>query len=316
MIRFFRNAYGFSLVQGMVLAGVLAGTSLVATKLISDQKKIQKSSETRDKVEDLHMALSAILGNRNHCRQTMVSNGLSTALSTSGVTTSTHNLTSIRTSDGAIVVDTTNYYLNNSVKVESIFLTGQVSTGKRNLVITYRRMGGANATDRERLKGGAGAQTISKTMSLRIQRNPTVAGTPNPGVFESCYNTLDAGTTDSGVASQELGNDIAQTMCNELVPIDLTQGETAATQKAFEWDATNSICRPKAKCPTGQIYSGINSNGTVKCRNIEDWVDFNQFLSKEQIVCPVGHYIGIEYVAGNAAWSEASQVARFRCYPP
>lgn len=315
MNRFFSNSAGFSLVQAMVLSGVLAGTSLVATKLISDQKKAQTSAETRDKLEDLHMAVAAVMQNRDHCRVTMNTNGLAASLAGS---TGPLSLSSILTSDGQVVVNTTNAYMNNSVKVQSITLSAPTGS-KRNLQIVYRRMYQASdAGTQFKAKSVVGAKTISKTLSLRIQRDPP--GTPTAGQFSACYSVTDPGVTDTptGVASQELGNDVARTLCNEMIPIvgPIGSDDADLAKKAFEWDEANSICKPKASCPANQIYSGINSNGTLKCRRIEDWVDFNQLLHKTPINCPVGQMVGISFVAGNPAWGEGPLVVRFTCSPP
>lgn len=319
MNRFFSNSAGFSLVQAMVLSGVLAGTSLVATKLISDQKKVQTSAETRDKLEDLHMAVAAVMQNRDHCRVTMNANGLAASLAG---TTGPLSLTRILTSDNAgntqEVVNTTDAYINNSVKVQSITLSAPTGS-KRNLQIVYRRMYQASdAGTQFKAKQVVGAKTISKTLSMRIQRDPP--GTPTAGQFSACYSVTDPGVTDvpTGVASQEAGNDVARTLCNEMVPIvtGVHADDADPNKKAFEWDEANSICKPRASCPANQIYSGINSNGTLKCRRIEDWLDFNQLLHKSTISCPVGQMVGISFVAGNPAWNEAPMVVRFTCSPP
>src|SRR5665648_863260 len=94
MKNLFSNSNGFSLIQGMIIAAVVAGSALVATRLLGDQKLAQKGAETRDLVEELHNTLFTVLQGRENCRSTMVANGLQGTL---GASVTSHNLTTINT---------------------------------------------------------------------------------------------------------------------------------------------------------------------------------------------------------------------------
>lgn len=71
MRRLLSSEHGFSMVQGLVFAGVLAGSSLVATRLFTDQKKALKGSETRDQIEQLHQNIFTTLQNPDNCTATV-----------------------------------------------------------------------------------------------------------------------------------------------------------------------------------------------------------------------------------------------------
>jgi hypothetical protein len=277
-MKWFKKESGFSLVQGLVIAAIVAGSSLVATRLLTDQKLAQKGAETRDQVEELHNLIYSVLQNRLNCKETMVGNTLQVALSASGTATATHALTRIRTKDADVVI-TGQRYMNENVELKSMTLLGQTG-GQRNLQIVYERLRGAEG---ERTKSGYGAKEIRKTITLRIQRETT--GTV--GAFSSCYALSGGKSSQNATNSTETGNDITKQMCEEMNP-------TTGT-KAFVWDEANSICRPNAQCPGNQIYTGIDSLGTVKCRNIEDWMDFNQVLDPTAPAsCPNGAQVRFE----------------------
>jgi hypothetical protein len=263
----FNNQLGFSLIQGMIIAAVVAGSALVTTRMLTDQKLVQKGSETRDQIEDLNNVIYSVLQSRLNCEQTMVANGLQLTLKTSVVD---HPLASINTKD-AIVAQTSSFYMNNNVQIDSMVLKAPVG-GVRNLEITYERLNSA-----ERTKVGYGAKSIKKIISLRIQKEPS------NGDFSSCYAITAPKTNLNGTASREIGNDISKQICEEMnVPTP------AGSQTVFIWDEANSICRPNAACPANQIYTGFDNTGTVKCRNIEDWMDFNDIIDPTAPVCAPG----------------------------
>jgi hypothetical protein len=66
---------GFSIVQGLIFAAVLAGSSLVATKMLTDQKHIQKGAETRDQIEQLHSTIFSLLQNSDNCKASVMGTG-------------------------------------------------------------------------------------------------------------------------------------------------------------------------------------------------------------------------------------------------
>lgn len=253
-----KNEFGFSMVQGMVLAGVIAGSSLVATRMITDQKKAQKGAETRDLIEELHNVVYTVLQNKNNCKETMVQHGHQIEL---GSGTQSRTLNTIYALGGTSIVQVGSAYMNNNVKVKSINLSAPTGSW-RNVEIVYERLNSLDTNAATRTKSGYGAKELRKTIALRIQKEPL-----SPTTFSSCY-AVTAAETD--VNSEEKGNDIAKQLCEEM--------NSGTGQTAFVWDEALSICKPNAECPGDQIYTGIDSTGSVKCRNLEEWIALEQVL--------------------------------------
>lgn len=267
MKKLFKNQSGFSLIQGIILSGVVAGSSLVATRMLTDQKLAQKGAETRDQVEDLNNSIATVLQNRLNCKQTMVSNGLQVSL---GSSTSDIPLNNISTKD-AVVFQAGQNYMNGNIQLDRMVLKAPVA-GSRKLEIYYERL-----NRNERTKTGYGAKEIKKVVDLRIQKEP------GSGVFSGCYSTTSGKAAMNGTASNEIGTDISKQMCDEL-----NNNGSTSVRTLFRWDEANSICKPDASCPSNQIYTGVDTNGVVKCRNIEDWMDFNEVLDPTAPNCPIG----------------------------
>jgi hypothetical protein len=275
--KFLMNQLGFSLVQGMIIAGVVAASSLVATRLLTDQKLAQKGAETRDQIDDLHNIIYSVLQSRLDCRETMVVNGLQGLL---GASTTAHPLNSISSTDAVLYV-ANGIYMNNNVRIASILLNApSVADGTRRLDITYARL---NAGAADRTKSGYGAKDIRKSITLRIQKEPAT------GAFSACYAiTDDKANAMNATTSSELGNDLSRDMCFEM--------NGGGGQTVFTWDEANSICRPSAACPANQIYTGFDSVGAVKCRDIRAWMDFNSIIGPPPASCPPGSTVGLQIV--------------------
>lgn len=286
MKNLFNNQLGFSLVQGMVIASVVAGSGLVATRLITDQKLAQKGAETRDQIEDLHSIAYSALQNRDNCKATFEGTGTSTAITNAtGVTT--FDLPEIRTNSGTAPVlkvhggDINNTYLNGNVLVKSMKVTYTPTTGKADLNIVYERMSGSSLKDNsgvksfdesKKTKSGYGAKEIKKTMGLRIQKNPFASGTKP---FESCYGVTSSKTSDN---SLEQGNDINKDLCLQMNDNVSSDGSSTGIS-VFVWDELTSTCLPNAKCPDHMVFTGIEATGRVLCKSMADVVDMNSFIA-------------------------------------
>lgn len=64
------NRGGFSLIEVMIVAGLLAGLSLVAMHLLEEQKKISKDTQTRFEIEQITAQIARTLSNSNSCLKT------------------------------------------------------------------------------------------------------------------------------------------------------------------------------------------------------------------------------------------------------
>lgn len=271
---------GFSLVQGMILAALLAGTALVATRLLSDQKMALKSMETRDQIEDLHNIIYATLQTRENCEATFVANyspNIMTALSgtppivlneirsridaaTSVVVARTFNGTLNTTEAGR------NTYMNGNVLIQSMNMTYDPSISTATLSITYERL---SDDANKRTKVGYGAKTIRKEITVRVQRDPFNLPTKP---FVSCY-------------AMTLGNNINEQFCDDM------RNEASPEQDLFVWDPTTNTCYPNARCNDHMIYQGFEADGDVICKPLSAVINWNTVYTGTNGTCGPNKWI-------------------------
>lgn len=258
---------GVSLLQGLVVSSVLAGSALIATRLIQDQKKLQKSTESRDQIEQLHRMVVSTLQNREHCRATV-----STAMTSAGLSTvavdqefAVTNVVSKTTSGGSTIAfqindgttwDPAKIYMNGNVSINSMRMVMPKSTDAdpaartlsypAKLMVAYSRNEGKNAN--LRTKSGFGGKQIKKYIPIVIQWNKTT------NAFDSCYavqlgETINSTTIDGN-------NNVNQEFCSNL-------GNGASL---YTWDSVSNKCILKNNvCPNKFVFAGISSTGNAVC---------------------------------------------------
>jgi hypothetical protein len=247
------NQKGFSLLQGMLFASVLAGAGLVTTRLLTDQKLSQKSAETKDQVEELHQLVYSILQNKDNCRTTFLNNSPSISPSVS----TSQTLGAIRTASGTQAflkwdgVDTERKYVNNTVIISDMSVTFSAPQDPGILRITYERF---NTSDElKRSKSGFGGKLISKDIQILAQRSGAS--------FESCY------------AVQAVNENLMKEFCENFTPV-------SGGASILEWDDNENRCKLKAnvKCAAGLVFTGIKSDGTANCQQLKDIISMSDLL--------------------------------------
>ena len=251
----FRNQLGFSLIQGMLLASAVAGMALVGTKIISNQKMVQKSAEAKDNVEQLHSMIYGILQNKDHCTATLL-NVNSTLGATSAVNSintmggSPNGVFRINTNDGTVNYDSSLIYMNNSVTINKMNVTLPSSMNQLgSLDITYGKLDQGEQSSRT--GAGFGGKEVKKTISLKIQRDQN-------NNFESCYAVVETENNDS-----------VKNFCEKLAPDFL------------KWDENLQKCviRDDLTCGEGLIFVGMDANGYKICNKIQDYApQFSNFI--------------------------------------
>ncbi len=298
------NSKGISIVQGMVLSAVLAGTALVGTKLIQDQKLAQKGAETRDQVEILHERVIATLQDRFNCIETFSPYQNNTG--NSSVTTiwsrikggsgagknkefqiSTSRLIEVeatrsqsqRSSQGNNELQSQLVtYMNGNVAIRRMFITNMTAPVAK-FTIEYERL---NQSATSRTKSGYGAKNILKTIDIVIQKSIA-----SPHTFEGCYAVNTVGDEPTAVATPEEG---IQGVCDDLGDNGctlFTQGTKQFAQKFCEdmqsdglmrWEANLNRCVFNLACGEGRVFAGIDAQGKKICRNVFTQMNMNQFL--------------------------------------
>ncbi len=262
------------MIQGMVLSAVIAGTALVATKLISNQKMTLRGTETRDNIEQLHDLVYSIVQDRNHCKATLAVNGITSSATSPVVLTQITTMNPNSTPTAAIEVnngstyDASKIYMNGNVIVKDMrIFFGPVSTPtvpttladntEAFLRVNYNRFAGGKGGDNNlRTKIGFGGKDITKWIRMKIQRNSSLGFT--------CYGTQ---ITDAYTGGN---SDLSKEFCDSFA--------------FFTWDAANNICIPKNNiCPNGTVFTGMNATGYADCTPFISFA--SQFINSATTYC-------------------------------
>lgn len=150
---------GFSLIQSMFLAALVAGMALVGTKVVTDLKVTTKSAQTRDDLEAFHEMITSVLLDVANCKvsypQLLLPSGSRRIL----------------LADGTELVKEGGVYVNKSLKVESMVLDS--ASANPGLTIQYSRLKLGTTI------AGIGAKDLKKFIPLSfVKKN---------GILDRCY---------------------------------------------------------------------------------------------------------------------------------
>ncbi len=287
MSNILKNDLGLSMIQGMVIAGIVAGSALIMARLLVDQKTIQKGAESRDQVEDMQWVVFNILQDKEACIKTMKENNLLSSFNESG----SHEVNAIWSKE-SLIFSSGGRYLAENVVIESMSLVTSSTQGTAKLYLVYEILNEERGTKR-----GVAARRLRKSVELRVQKKT------EDGSFSSCY-ALKEGATDqmNATNSLEKGSDFSMEFC-----LEMNQG--LGDQKAFIWDEVNGVCKMNSECPDQKVFVGIDASGTVLCKNIEDWVDFSTILDSTPVNCPDNYKVGFKI-------DNTTKSVRIDCRPP
>jgi hypothetical protein len=287
---------GFSLVQGLILSAVVAGSGLVATRILIDQKATQRGASTRDAIEQFDEMIFATLADKANCRRTITANGKQIEIV--GAFTQV-NLNEIWTANSTTpIAQVGSEYMNNSFRIKSISVgqrsTYGVSSGV--LSVVYERNNPSARTGRI-----VGAKEVRKKHVFFIQKRPYVGGSGLDS-FDACYTEELSKIDLNGQQSAFRGSSNSMDLCYQLIGIAnpwASPNVPAAVpaDAAFEWDSVRNICKLRTSCPAGRVYTGIDTNGRLRCQMPQDWVDYNNILdATPPASCPIGSQVGFQII--------------------
>ncbi len=296
---------GFSLVQGMILSAVVAGSGLVATRILMDQKATQRGASTRDAIEQFDEMLFATLADKANCRRTITANGKQLEIVSAFTQV---NLNEIWTANSTTAIaQVGSAYMNNAFSIKSI------TVGQRNIYgsssgvlnVIYERNNNTTRTGRI-----VGAKEVRKKHVFYIQKRP-YAGGAGLDSFDSCYTEELAKLDLNGQQSGFRGSSNSMDLCYQMIGISnpwASPNVPAAVpaDAAFEWDPVRNICKLRTSCPAGRVYTGIDTNGRLRCQLPQDWVNYNTILdATPPTTCPSGSQVGFQIIG---------KKVRIRCY--
>jgi hypothetical protein len=262
MIRKVLNARGFSMLQGIFVAGGLAAAALVGTKVLSNQKALQTAVQARDSIEQLHTLIFTTLQNRNHCSATYFANGLKSVqpegeyeLHTIHVQDTVEAFTepvqgpveNSRSDDhGRPVILRVfderpgNLYVNGTIAIKSLRLQVPSNLGTPGLLkITYSKRSNPQTEWKE----------LQKSISIKFNDSPS-----HVGKILSC--NAYAGKADE---------DLLKSAC-ESIPL-------------FSWNEVTESCLLKdLSCSTGTLLTGVSASGVPDCKKFHEAIDIGTLV--------------------------------------
>lgn len=263
---------GFSLLQGLILSGLLAGSALVTSKLVSNQKKLVVTAKAKDSVEDMTDLLYNVLQFQDNCNATLIENaatGLTGTVSlNNGIFVAPRSPSDAGLPTQRVLAINTPYF-QNSISISGlriIYGPNLTNLTPAELVIDYRRFDAKDSS--LRTKDGVGGKDISRRINIIIQRDESTSN------FKSCY-AVKTSTEDVGGTGTVGG---LRDICNNLVPL-------------FYWNNTTNTCEVNNNsCPRDFFFSGISSTGVV-ARSVGSDMNTNQFITSTGIGAANCRYI-------------------------
>jgi hypothetical protein len=272
-----KNESGFSMVQASVLAIVVGLTAVMGVRFTTDAKKVSKSADSHERLKEFHEKIYANFQNGEHCKETIIRNGKQVELDG----TETVSLNEIWSND-ALMAKVGKVYMGQSVSLENIEFSVPLpeSDGMRNLILTYQIL---NADSSKRTGERVGGKNHRRVIKMRIEKD-------SDHHFHNCYAISSANSEMNATASSQTGNDLSKEFCQEITA-------RASGQPVFIWNEQRSRCEPNGQCPTGQLYTGIDTDGNVICKYIRDWFNFNLVIDNSSpLHCPAGVSIRLQIV--------------------
>lgn len=301
---------GMSLVEVMVAVGALAVVSLGVMKMTKQQTIVQKRAEAAFEISTASNLITQTLLNHEACVFTL---GTGALIADGGT------VTAIKNRNNGVIFNTVDKYGNNTVKINTMTITGVSLTGgpglnqfgELNLEIEFEKISQIIT----------GAKKILKSFPLRVEVTPAgnlvkcysaIENAVEEAKLEACagigglydpvtskcnlssYNSATTPANDVAVSTRHLTDFYTFELSNTLDPRFVNiSGDTMTgkLQVNAEIESSTRVCVAgrcrdftAAPCPVGEIVRSINTDGSVVC--IPD-KNTNVFGKK----CPAGEFV-------------------------
>ncbi len=281
------NIKGFTLVEIMVAAGLLGVLSVAFMNLTHNQVTTQKRMETKYEENALNSRIAQALLNNQSCVNTF---GLGETL------TNDLSISSIKNKLNNDILNTTNVYGNNTIKIASMTLKDFNSVtvgpsqkaGEGKLVVEMQRMSKLIKGNKKIVKSYPVEFNLDENNKL-VSCFSALGNAVDTAVIESCtkiggvYDHVtnkcilvdfdpSVTPTKSDAISTEYLIDFVTNYLNTLYVKISGDTMTGTLNVNADINSTtkicvNSRCRDfsEQNCPVDHVVSGINSDGTLKC---------------------------------------------------
>ena len=281
--KLFHSQSGFSLVEGMVAAGVIGGLALVVTHLGKESVKIQTTSDNNFAVMELTAKIQNTIANKGACKNSFAGLTLSP-----GTTTS---VPSIRNASGGAVFSTGTKYANNKILISGMSLVRSNIANQINstLKVVMSKANGASGTITKDFTinakwtgntiedcSGEAANFIDTVVAMAVEQ----ACKPNPNNLGFSYDPLNKrcsalsqflgstkiicdSTKDEVVTglTWDAGTRKYSVQCKSLFNIkrDCKAGEFLTRDLDGNFRCVNTTCAP------GGVFIGLKTDGSPNC---------------------------------------------------
>jgi predicted hydrocarbon binding protein len=260
-----KKANGFSLVEVMIVVGLLSGLAILFNSIVKNMHQGQATAETKMEELELRRIITTTLSDKAACINTF------SGISIGG------GVNAIKNNAGTILYQAGNIYGNNSLKIESMITKdlGQIysdGTRKINLIINFKKM-----------KNIVKQTVHSANIDLRVKASSASAS------ITSCFADADevvkaacesaGGTWTGSSCSFDLlyvkksgdtmtGNLTAPTFLGNIA--GATGTLTSKMTSAFfctgtNCKAINDLALSNQTCTNGNVQKGVKADGTPNC---------------------------------------------------
>jgi Tfp pilus assembly protein PilV len=288
---------GFSLIEVMIGASILAGIGLTSAHLFKESRQAQKRIEFDQQLETYHQTLAKNMNNPANCNATLkqyVPSG--SAITSQNINTLyrctsgclDNNATADLSFDaytpgaygGTPMIAVTNYTdASNIWRVDQINMSGRNNSGNIFFKINY--------TLNPRIPG-------SRTISRDIVVNTRFSG----GQFKECVNSQESSI-----------NNLQNDLCKSL---NLSEAIVASDGRMARWDDATQTCIVDGSkdCSTtpGMQVDGIGTDGIVRCKPIVNNTDAAALQNPAVVTCAPTERT-------QAYFDTATKTLRIRCLP-
>lgn len=290
--RLLKSQVGFSLTEVMIGGGILAGVGLAGAYVFKEQKLSQKRIDHDQMLTTYHMNLQKQLAIKGNCNATL------SGFYGGDITANTDLDISICDPDDAQY---------NVCKNDT---DGDVDAGMKKKLAEAdmwidQATGSTNIWQVERIYVAGSTLTNSGRVKLRVQykKNPELP-TPKTVTKEILLNARfeSGGFVECYDEKESSVNNLQKDLCDDITKSLSNTGTVVA-----KWDEKTQTCDTSRnilsdgkllECPGGKIVHGINSDGTVRCRDTNNGFDTD--LLEQDLptnTCAPGEKLSIVYAS-------------------
>ncbi len=229
--KLFLSSRGFTLVEIIIVTGMLAGISAAVMTLMNNMQKGQVTSETKMESLELRRVIMTLLMDKGACENTFNGQAIGSSIS------------EIRNTNNSVVYKVGNKYGNNTVQINDMKI---VDAGSYNAASSIRSVD--LVVSFQKLKRLSSGTLSNATIRLNVK------ATGPAGIISKCFSDIDQSTQTNctSLGGTWNGSECALPSCD---PNQVLQ--------KMNTDKT-AVC-VSINCPSGSYFRGLTATGAPEC---------------------------------------------------